>query len=452
MPRRWKEHDAMKERATQVVRTLQQAGFEAYFAGGGVRDQLLGMEPKDIDIATNASPDQVQKLFPRVTGLEGKCFGVVRVLLDSFTYEVATFRRDGPYQDGRRPEYVQFTSAEEDARRRDFTINGLFYDPVRDKLIDFVGGQADLEARLIRAIGDPVARFNEDKLRLLRAVRFAANLPRKDRKPFIIETNTWAAIQKSSPQIAQVAIERIREELDKIWAGARPEHGLDLLDQSGLLAVVLPEIDRLHGVEQPPQFHPEGDVYQHVRMMLSKLHYAPLPLALSVLFHDVAKPHTYKVDETGRIRFSGHEAVGARVTEEIMTRMRYSNETIRQTVALVENHMTFKDVKRMRMSTLKRLMGRDTFELELELHRIDCLCCHGDLENYHFLKQKQQELPTDEIKPSPLISGHDVLSLGVPPGKAIGTILTKVYEAQLEGSVTTHNEAIALASKLANDF
>ena len=212
----------MKEQAISVVRQLQKAGFETYFAGGSVRDQLLGLESKDIDIATGATPEQVQKLFSRVTDLQGACFGVVRVLVDEYTFEVATFRRDGPYQDGRRPEYVEYTSAEEDARRRDFTINGLFYDPIADKLIDFVGGQADLEARLIRAIGDPVARFTEDKLRLLRAVRFAANLPRKDRKPFIIETNTWAAMCQLAPEIACVAVERVRDELDKIWAGARP--------------------------------------------------------------------------------------------------------------------------------------------------------------------------------------------------------------------------------------
>lgn len=441
----------MKERATQVVRQLQKAGYEAYFAGGGVRDQLLGLEPKDIDIATSAPPEKVQKLFPRVTGLQGECFGVVRVMMDDLTFEVATFRRDGPYKDGRRPEYVEYTSAEEDARRRDFTINGLFYDPVTDKLIDYVGGQADLQARLIRAIGDPVARFTEDKLRLLRAVRFAANLPRKDRKPFIIETNTWAALCKLAPEIACVAIERVRDELDKIWAGSRPEHGLDLLDQSGLLKVVLPEIDRMHGVEQPPQFHPEGDVFQHVRMMLNKLHYSPLPLALGVLFHDVGKPATYKVDETGRIRFSGHESVGARMTEKIMGDMRYSNELIRQVVMLVENHMTFKDVMRMKMSTLKRLMGRDTFDLELELHRIDCLCSHGDVENYHFLKKHQENMTPEEIKPPPLVTGHDIMALGVPPGKAIGFILNKVQEAQLEGAITTHSEAITLARKLASE-
>lgn len=441
----------MKEHATHVVRQLQKAGYEAYFAGGGVRDQLLGLEPKDIDIATSASPEQVQKLFPRVTGLQGECFGVVRVLVDAFTFEVATFRRDGPYKDGRRPEYVEFTSAEEDARRRDFTINGLFYDPIAGKLIDYVGGQADLNARLIRAIGDPVARFTEDKLRLLRAVRFAANLPRKDRKPFIIETNTWAALSELAPEIACVAIERVRDELDKIWAGARPEHGLDLLDQSGLLKVVLPEVDRMHGVEQPPQFHPEGDVYQHVRMMLGKLHYSPLPLALGVLFHDIAKPATYKVDETGRIRFNGHESVGARMTEKIMLHMRYSNELIRQVVVLVENHMSFKDVKRMKMSTLKRLMARDTFDLELELHRIDCLCCHGDLENYQFLKHHQENMTPEEIKPPPLLTGHDIMALGVPPGKAIGFILNKVQEAQLEGTITTHNEGIALARKWASE-
>jgi putative nucleotidyltransferase with HDIG domain len=439
----------MKTEATEIVRTLKSAGHVAYFAGGGVRDQMLGQEPKDIDIATSARPEQVQSLFPRVTGLEGKCFGVVRVLIGEQAFEVATFRRDGLYVDGRRPESVVFSSAEEDAQRRDFTINGLFFDPLESKLIDFVGGQADLQARLIRAIGNPEDRFREDRLRLLRAVRFASNLRSADDRPFDIEGGTWKAIKKNAAEVASVSAERKRDELDKIWAGPRPEHGFDLLDTSGLLKTILPDLDKMHGVEQPPQFHPEGDVFQHVRLMLSKLHNAQLPLALGVLFHDVGKPHAATVDPSGRIRFNGHETVGARMTEKIMKELRYSNEMIETVVALVENHMAFKDVTRMRVSTLKRFLARDTFPLELELHRVDCQSSHGDISNYDFLKTQMETLTQDEIRPQRLISGNDLIAFGLTPGREIGDILAKVEEAQLEGTVLTREEAMALARKLA---
>jgi tRNA nucleotidyltransferase/poly(A) polymerase len=427
----------------KIVARLQEAGFTAYFAGGCVRDLLLNRPAKDIDIATSARPEDVQRLFARTTGLEGKCFGVIRVLEDGEVFEVATFREDVGYEDGRRPTSVRFSTAAADALRRDFTINGLFYDPVREEVIDFVGGSKDLQNRQIRAIGDPRARFEEDHLRLLRAVRLATNLH------FQIEPITWQAIRELAPKIRRIAPERIREELDRIWTGPDPARGLTLLDESRLLGEILPELSALHGVEQPPQYHPEGDVFEHVRRMLTHLRYAPLELTLSCLFHDIAKPVTARRDATGRIRFHEHETIGARMTEEILRRLRYKSETIQIVCDVVANHMTFKDVPRMRLSTLKRLMARATFELELELHKIDCLSSHGDLSIYQFLLQKRQELSHEEIEPPRLVTGWDLQALGIPPGPRLGKILAEIREAQLEGKVQDRAQALALAEELA---
>lgn len=433
----------MKEQAIDIVKRLQQAGHTAYFAGGSVRDKLLGKEAKDYDIATSAPPDEVQKLFPRVTDLTGKSFGVVRVLVGDASFEVATFRQDGAYQDGRHPASVRFATAEEDAQRRDFTINGLFYDPVAGRLIDYVGGEADLRAQVLRAIGDPAARFTEDHLRLLRAVRFATRLN------FKIEPATWAAIRAAAPLIRTVSAERIRDELNLIWTADKPEFGLDLLDQSGLLAHVLPDIAALHGVEQPPQYHPEGDVYEHVRLMLSKIESPDLNLALSILLHDVGKKATATVDETGRIRHSGHESVGAHMAEEIMIGLRYDNKTIATVREAVQYHMQFKDVPHMRQSTLKRMMARPHFDLEMELHRIDCSSSHGDLKHYEYLKHQLETMSPDEIDPPTLINGRDLLAMGIPPGRALGTMLEAIRVAQLEGSIETRAQALETARKMA---
>jgi poly(A) polymerase len=430
--------------ARDIVVRLQQAGHVAYFAGGCVRDQLLGIEAKDYDIATSAKPEEVQRLFPRVTDLTGKSFGVVRVMHGEETFEVATFRQDGPYRDGRRPESVRFVTAEEDAKRRDFTINGLFFDPVADRLIDYVGGEADLRAKIVRAIGDPRQRFAEDQLRLLRAIRFAARLV------LTIEPQTWEAIRAGATSIRTVSAERIRDELNRIFTSNKPELGLDLLDQSGLLQEVLPDIAALHGVEQPPNFHPEGDVYQHVRLMLSKIEKPDLELTLAVLLHDVGKKPTAKVDEKGRIRFNEHESVGARMAEEIMTGLRYDNKTIGVVRELVQHHMQFKDVPKMRPSTLRRMMARPTFPLELELHRIDCASSHGDLDHFKFLKQQLETMSPEEIDPPSLINGRDLLEMGLLPGKQIGTILEAVRTAQLENAVQTRAEALAMARRLAH--
>jgi poly(A) polymerase len=434
----------MNPQARDLVARLQQAGHTAYFAGGCVRDQLLGIEAKDFDIATSAHPEQVQKLFPRVTDLTGKCFGVVRVLVGEESYEIATFRQDGAYKDGRRPESVRFATPEEDAQRRDFTINGLFYDPVAERLIDYVQGEADLRAKIIRAIGKPADRFVEDQLRLLRAIRFATRLR------FAIEPVTWEAICAGASSIRTISAERIRDELNKILTAQKPELGLDLLDQSGLLKEILPDIAVLHGVEQPPQFHPEGDVYKHVRLMFSKIMEPNLDLALGVLFHDVGKKPTSKTDENGRIRFNEHESVGAHMTEEIMTDLRYDNKTIQTVRELVQHHMQFKDVPKMRPSTLKRMMARPTFPIELELHRIDCASSHGDLRHYDYLKHQLEIMSAAEIDPPSLMTGRDLLAMGLPPGKTVGRILEAVRVAQLEGTVQTRAEALEMARQLAN--
>ena len=435
----------MNLRAREIVARLQRAGFTAYFAGGCVRDRLLGIEAKDYDIATSAAPEEVQEVFRgRVTDLVGKSFGVVRVMEDGEWFEVAMFRQDGTYVDGRRPESVTPATPEEDAQRRDFTINGLFYDPVAERLIDFVGGEADLRAKLLRAIGNPADRFAEDHLRLLRAVRFAARLR------FEIETKTWEAMCAGASLIRTVSAERIRDEINKIFTAAKPEKGLDLLDQSGLLVHVLPDIAALHGVEQPPQFHPEGDVFEHTRLMLTKIENPDLDLALSVLFHDVGKKPTFHVDETGRIRFNNHENIGADMAEQIMTGLRYDNKTIHTVRELVKHHMQFKDVPHMRPSTLKRMMARSTFDLELELHRIDCSSSHGDLEHYDYLKHQLETMTPEQIDPPSLISGHDLIDMGLPPGKTIGRILEAVKIAQLEEAVQTRHEALAMARKLAS--
>lgn len=425
-----------------LVERLQQAGYIAYFAGGCVRDRLLGKESHDIDIATTATPEEVQRLFPQATGLHGRVFGVVRVPSGDHSFEIATFRRDLGASDGRHPDRVIFARPAEDAYRRDFTINALFYDPIAEQLIDYVGGRLDLAEKKIRAVGNPSLRFAEDKLRLLRAVRFAANLG------FTMEPETWHALQAQAATIHLVSIERIRDEMDRIWSGPAPAVGLDLLDQSGLLTQILPEVSALHGVEQPREFHPEGDVFVHTRLLLEQLHDAPLPLAWAALLHDVGKPRTRKTDPSGRIRFFEHEVVGARMAYAILSRLREPNLLIDAVVAMVANHMAFKDAKQMRTATLKRLLGRDTFSMELELHRIDCLACHGDLSIYEFLHAKLEELPPADISPPRLLTGHDFIALGVSPGPHLGSLLEALREAQLNGQIQTREEALSLASRL----
>jgi poly(A) polymerase len=427
---------AMEQTAHGIVRKLRADGHTAYYAGGSVRDLVRGQVPKDIDIATEARPEVVQKIFPRTYAV-GAHFGVIVVLENEFQFEVATFRSDGAYLDGRHPVEVHFASAEEDAARRDFTINGMFFDPEKNEVIDFVGGRADLERKLIRAIGDPAQRFAEDRLRILRAVRFATVLG------FEIDAATWEAVRASEASIKEISAERIREELVKIFLSPNRVRGWDLLDASGLMRAILPEIEKMKGCEQPPQFHPEGDVFKHTRIMLELLPAeASLPLVFSVLFHDVGKPPTSMVDEEGRIRFNGHDRIGAEMTEAIMERLRFSRAEIDATVEAVRQHMVFKDVPNMRVAKLKRFMARPTFEDELELHRVDCASSHAMMDNYEFLLKKKEEFANEPIIPPPLVRGDDLIAMGLKPGPQFGEILEAVETQQLEGALRDREEAL----------
>jgi poly(A) polymerase len=426
----------MEETARAIARRLRERGHIAYFAGGSVRDMVRGLPAKDFDIATDATPDVVQKIFPRTYAV-GAAFGVVVVVENEMNFEVATFRSDGTYLDHRHPVDVKFSSPEEDAKRRDFTINGMFFDPEKNEVIDFVGGRADLEKKIVRAIGDPAARFSEDRLRMLRAVRFATVLDYK------IDTQTWNALVASAASINEISAERIRDELLKIFLSPNRVRGWELLDESGLMRAVLPELDAMKGCLQPEQFHPEGDVFVHTKLMLGLLpEKVSVPLVLSVLFHDVGKPVTSKVDEAGRIRFNEHDRIGAVMTESIMERLRFSRAEIDAVVEMVRQHMVFKDVPKMRVAKLKRFMARPTFTEELELHRVDCASSHGMMENYEFLLQKGEEFANEPIIPPPLVRGDDLIAMGMKPGPKFGEILEAVETRQLEGALKDRQEAL----------
>lgn len=430
-----------KSAALEVVKKLRGAGYEALWAGGCVRDHILGVPPEDYDVATNARPEEVQKLFARTIPV-GVQFGVVIVLLNGIQIEVATFRADAEYVDGRHPKEVRFCSAEEDARRRDFTINGMFFDPIEEKVLDYVGGQDDLKNKIIRAIGDPELRFNEDKLRLLRAVRFSARLN------YPIEANTFQAVKKLASEIHQVSAERIRDELVKMFTAQNAAQALDLLRDSGLLHEILPEVEAMIGVEQPPEFHPEGDVYVHTRMLLELLDRPSDVLAMAALLHDVGKPPTFQ--QLDRIRFNAHEHVGARMAEKICKRLKFSNEETNQIVECVQNHMKFKDAPKMRESKLKRFLARGTFDTELELHRIDCLASHGILDIHQFCQNKIQEFKEakEEIQPQPIITGNDLITLGSKPGPHFKKILEQLYDLQLEHQIMNKEEGLNQAKEL----
>ena len=425
--------------ARSIVRRLRDAGFVALYAGGCVRDMLLGKLAKDYDVATSARPEEVQAIFP-TTYAVGAHFGVVVVHEQGEDFEVATFRSDGAYVDGRRPEGVIFSSPQLDAERRDFTINGLFFDPFESKVIDYVNGQRDLDAKVLRAIGDPVARFREDKLRLLRGVRFGAGLG------FEINAETWAAVQQHATDIREVSAERIREELVRIFTSPTRVRGFDLLVESGLMEQVLPEIMALRGCEQPPQFHPEGDVFVHTRAMLGLLpEEVSVALVFGVLFHDIGKPPTQTVDETGRIRFNGHDKLGAEMTQRIMERLRFSNADAEAIVSGVANHMVFKDVKEMRVAKLRRFMARPGFADELELHRVDCTSANGMLDNYDFIRARIEEFANEPLIPPPLLTGHDLKALGLTPGPKFKEILETAANLQLDGKLTTREDALEWA-------
>ena len=422
--------------AAEIVTTLQQAGFAAFWVGGCVRDFLLGREPQDFDIATDAKPEQVEQLF-RKTIPVGKKFGVIIVVENGIQFQVATFRAEADYQDGRRPEKIEFANAEADALRRDFTVNGLFYDPLTEKIHDWVGGEKDLRAKIIRTIGKPEERFGEDHLRMLRAVRFAAQLG------FEIEPKTFAAIKSLAPKIKIISAERIRDELLKLFRPPHASRGLVLLRDSGLLEHILPELVATISCEQSPDFHPEGSVFNHIRLMLEKLPPDADPLLLwAVLLHDIAKPVTAEKDlATGKIHFYGHEKVGAEMAEKILQRLKFPNKQTDEIVEAVRHHMQFKDVKLMRKATLRRLLMRETFPLELELHKLDCLGSSGNLEHYNFLVEQAVELKNQpEILP-PLLTGNDLIELGVKPGKELGALLHEIRERQLADELQTPEEA-----------
>jgi poly(A) polymerase len=437
-----------RELAEHVCRTLRAAGHQAYLVGGCVRDILLGREPADYDVATDATPNRVQELFPRSLAV-GARFGVIIVLEerdgdDSAQVEVATFRSDVGYTDGRHPDHVVYAKTpQEDVRRRDFTINALMLDPDTNEVLDFVGGRDDLNAGIIRAIGRAEERFREDKLRMVRAVRFAA------RFGYTIEPATFEAIRKLAPEIRQVSAERIRDELTKLLTEGSARRGFELLDESKLLPELLPEISRMKGVEQPPQFHPEGDVWIHTLMMVEGLEAGcPLTLAWGVLLHDVGKPPTFTppAGPNGRIRFDQHVEVGTRMAEEICRRLRFSNEDTEQIAALVANHLRFKDAPQMKPSTLKRFVRLHRFEEHLELHRLDCLSSHRNLDNYNYVWRFLAETPPEEVRPPRLITGEDLKGMGFQPSVRFKEILLAVEDAQLNGKINTREEALRMVA------
>jgi poly(A) polymerase len=424
--------------ARELVRRLQTAGFSAFWVGGCVRDFLLGREPKDYDIATDARPAAVEKLFSHTIPV-GKQFGVVVVIEQGIQFQIATFRAESDYRDGRRPETVVFGSAQADALRRDFTVNGLFYDPLAGQMHDWVGGQADLRAKLIRTIGAPAERFGEDHLRLLRAVRFAAQLD------FDLDPETLAALRQLAPKINLVSAERIREELQKLFAPPHAARGLVLLRDSGLIEPVFPELAATVACGQSPDYHPEGTVFEHLRLMLAQLPAdASQSLVWAVLLHDIGKPPTAQTDPvTGAIHFYGHEKVGAEMAQAILQRLRFPKKQIAEIAACVRHHMQFKDVRQMRQSTRRRMLLRETFPLELALHRLDCLGSHGSLDHYDFLRAQQAEFEQTPALRPPLLNGHDLMALGVQPGAALGALLHELRELQLQDELKTPEAARA---------
>jgi tRNA nucleotidyltransferase (CCA-adding enzyme) len=426
--------------AGEIVRRLRRAGHEAYLAGGSVRDMLLGRTPGDYDIATSATPDEVRALFPRTVEV-GAAFGVIRVVADDGEYEVATFRTEGPYLDGRHPSSVRYATAREDALRRDFTINGLFYDPETGSVQDFVGGRADLEARIVRTIGDPEARFAEDHLRMLRAVRQAAELG------FEVAPETLAALRRLRAGLRTVSAERIRDEVVRILTGPDPPRGLALLRDTGLLEIVLPEVAAEIGVEQPEVFHPEGDVFEHTRLAVGQLRHPSVALAMATLLHDVGKPGTFR--RADRIRFDRHDEVGAAIAGRVMERLRFSRREADRVTQLVGRHMIFKDLPHMREARLRRLLAEEAFPELLELHRVDCVASHGDLSTYEWVRERLARIADEPLVPPRLITGNDLIDLGLRPGPQIGEILRSVEDARLEGRVRTRDEALALARTLA---
>lgn len=421
--------------ALDCLRTLQAAGYRAYLVGGCVRDRLLGRIPQDFDVATNARPEEILGLFPKAQEV-GASFGVILLHRSKGEVQIATFRREGEYQDGRRPSELAFVDdPAQDAARRDFTINAMFEDPQRGELLDFWEGRADLAAGVIRTVGDPAMRFADDRLRMLRAVRFAARLG------FQIEEATAAAIRSQAPAIHRISQERIRDELSRILTEGGARRGMELLDELGLLAEILPEAKAMQGVEQPPDFHPEGDVWTHTMLMLEALGQPSLTLALGVLFHDIGKPETQTISD--RIRFNGHVEAGERIARRVMGRLRFSREQTEQVVALVANHMKFMHLRNMRESTRKRFLRLPGFDEHMELHRADCLSSHRKLGNYDYARELLAAMPPEQLRPERLLSGEDLIARGYRPGPRFREILSALEDEQLEGRLRSRDEALA---------
>ena len=427
------------EKAVAIVKRLREHGYESYFAGGCVRDTLLKKPPQDYDITTNAHPDEIAKIFPQTIPV-GAQFGVMLVLVEGQPFEVATFRHDGPYLDGRRPSHVRYGSLREDIGRRDFTINGMVYDPLQDQVIDWVDGRKDLKDKRIRAIGKPRERFEEDRLRMVRAIRFAASLD------FSVEDDTFAAIRELAPTITVVSWERIGDEVTRILTEGGARKGFELLDEAGLLKVLLPEIEAMKGVEQSPDHHPEGDVFIHTMLTLSYLDSPTETLAYGCLLHDVGKPACIR-REDGRLTFYGHMERGAEMAEEILRRLKRTRATRERVAYLVRNHLRHLQAPNMRVSTLKRFLGEEGIDELLELTRIDALSANGDLQYYQFCKQKLTELKSEEIHPTPLLRGKDLIAMGFSPGPIFHEILKQLEEAQLGGELSSREQAIEWVNK-----
>ena len=430
--------DDKQNKAEEIVLRLKKAGYEAYFVGGCVRDFVMGIIPDDYDIVTSALPDQVMALFKRTVAIGAK-FGVVAVIVEGHSYEVATFRSDDIYIDGRRPSNVHFTCAKEDVFRRDFTINGLLMDPVTGEITDYVDGLADIREKIIRTIGDPDQRFQEDHLRMLRAIRFTANLN------FSLDSFTEEAIAKNVAEIKTISAERLQDELSKLLIRGGARRGLELMAQTGMLREILPEVDSMQGVEQPPRFHPEGDVWQHTLMMLEILSEGKRPkvnpvLAWGALLHDVGKPVSRSEDENG-VHFYGHVQHGEKIADEIMQRLKFSRAQRETVLNLIGQHMIFMSVQKMRPARLKRFLRMPDFDLHLELHRLDCLASHGMLDNYEFCRNQLENLAVEELHPPRLLNGDDLIALGFNPGKIIGEILRALEDEQMEGRISSPDEA-----------
>ena len=433
--------DSEKIRAAgAIVDRLKESGFEAYFVGGCVRDYLRGVIPADYDIVTSALPDQVIGLFDRTVAV-GARFGVVVVMDGDYSFEVATFRSDDAYEDGRRPSRIHYSSAREDVFRRDFTINGLLMDAETGEVIDYVDGCADIASRIIRTIGDPAVRFGEDYLRMLRAIRFAANLD------FTLDVATKNAIIEHAHRIKDTSAERIQEELNKILTRGGARRGLEMMAETGILKQILPEVENMRGVLQPPRFHPEGDVWEHTMIMMKRLsdETAPrtdLALAWGVLLHDVGKPVSRSEDENG-VHFYGHVKLGEAIADGLMHRLRFSRAHREVVLNLIHQHMVFMNVRKMRQARLKKFLRMEDFHLHLQLHRLDCLASHGMLDNYEFCLEKMQSMEQEELHPPRLLTGDDLLAIGFSPGKLIGEILRSLEEEQLENRIRDKEEALA---------